>query len=253
MKACLPFPSNKKTKHAIILINSDNLYSAIMDGIHLPKLFNDMLKFDDILIIANCKNSMDKIQAKLTEYKNITYSICNSKNMLAQTIKNTIAKIHGELVFIISSHGYARGNMNYINYAGSQIYDYEWNDYIQSPLNNDAECLVLVDACQSGTELNLNYKTTDLVNYSNENVGKNNIKNIICIGAVDDNQYDEDNISELGFGGGLSSAFIDYCYENKDKTKTIGNFFLFYQNRMKISGKQSILSFNNMDFLKKNN
>lgn len=250
MNAYNKFPADNTKKRAIIMVNSDNLVSATFDGIHLSKLFNDILHFDNINILANAQDSLDKIKAKTGEYKNITLTLCKTKSVLLSNL-SLLLNNDENIVFVMSSHGYAHGDTNYIKYMGELIYDYEWNKTIQTSLHENAHCLTLVDACQSGTELNLNYKTSDLITYSYENKNVNNTKKIICISSVSDTEYDEDNVSELGFGGGLTSAYIDYCYEHKNNIMTIHDFFIYYQNRMKKCGKHSLLSFNCVDFMKK--
>jgi len=245
-----PFPNNKNNNYGIILVNSFNLSSAINDGINLSILLNDVLNFDHVFIIVDNQASLNKISERLITYTNITSVYCENKNMLFTSIADIINKlIDGNIIICISSHGYANGDVNYIIYNNEHIYDYELNFTILNKMSHNINCIVLVDACQSGTEFNLNYKTTDLINYSTENKCQFT-HNIICISAVSDYQYDEDDISDMGYDGGLTSAFIDYYKENDITNCTIGGFYLYYSNRISTQNVQSTLSFNNIDFIK---
>ncbi len=155
-----------------------------------------------------------------------------------------------DLVITISSHGYASGNNNYIVYNGQKIIDYELNKMIVPNIKDNVNCLVLIDTCQSGSMIKLSYQTLDLIKHSIQN--NNNIiykSNIVSISATLNNQYDMDDISYFGFGGGLTSAYIDYIIDKKNEFLSIKDFFNYYNNRVKAHRVQAMLSFNNLDFL----
>jgi hypothetical protein len=245
------FPNPNKSKYTIVVVNnSDVLPSAICDGQHLATLFNEVIKMTHIYIVVDSMLGMKKISDSLKRYSNISYLYLPTKMDALSTITIIVGSLYEcDLIITISSHGYANGDINYINYNGSTIYDYEINRAVLAKMQKSVNCFVLIDACQSGTGLNLNYKTIDLITYSAENPSSDN-HNIVCISAVSDYQYDEDDISDLGFDGGLTAAFIDYNMENVDAYTSIGGFYKYYNDKMKKCGRQPILSFNNIDFMK---
>ena len=244
------FPEINKNKYGIILINSFNLPSAIFDAKHLIDLYENTIKLNHIFVYVDNNDNLNKIKNNDSKkkYDNITFCYANNKNNLITNLTALFNTFNVcDLIFSISSHGYANNDKNYIIYNGEHVFDYEFNTLIKN-INHSVNCLVLIDACQSGTEMNLNYKTTDLLHISNENIS-NNTNNIVSISAVSDSQFDMDDISDLGYGGGLTSAFIDYYLEKIDEHLCIGGFYKYYNKRSLGHHTQSILSFNNKSFL----
>jgi len=80
------------------------------------------------------------------------------------------------------------------------------------------EIIVLADMCQSGCFLGFSRISV------NSTVSKNAI---YCITACDVNEMDQDDISDMGFDGGLTSDFIDYLKLNNN----ILEIFEFYKFR----------------------
>jgi hypothetical protein len=240
---------------AVVLINSANLISATNDAKNLPKLYVDKLNFSHVYMLFDNDSTLNQTKSTLTSYTNITYAAPQSKNDLLlilldilNNLENTYCVLH------ISSHGYCSGfDNNYLIWNTNVLTDIEINTTFTTALNSKANTflVVLADACQTGTICNLNYKTLDLINYESENNTAQNT-NIICISAVSDQQYDPDDISDLGFDGGLTSGLIDYFYELYDNKPTIGDFFKYYTNRIGPLGLNSILSFNLKSFIEKN-
>jgi hypothetical protein len=246
-----PFPEPNKPLYLILLVNSYNLVSSTFDGMHLSTLFNDKLNATHIYILCDNVNSEKKMMANLTKYNNITVIHCDKNIDVLNNLTNLITKLENcDLCITISSHGYAQQDHNYIIFNNTKINDYEFNKSIVADMKPTVNCLILIDACQSGTEINLNYQTCDieLKKYTPENKS-DNINNVVSISAVTDSQYSEDDISDLGFDGALCSAFIDYYYEHIDKMPCIGGFYQYYSKRLANAKKQSILSFNNIHFL----
>lgn len=143
----------------------------------------------------------------------------------------------------MSSHGYANNDKNYIMWNDNKITDQQFNDVLSNNMLKTLHCLSLIDTCQSGTMLNLNYQTKDFILYKSENLS-NSVLDIVCIGAVDDNEYDQDDISCFGYGGGLTSSFVDFIHINSFDVKSIKIFFIYYKNRISSLNHHPILSVN---------
>jgi len=230
-------------KEAIIIINSSNLYSSICDAVNLIRIYNNYFEMENVYIICNNIGSKNLIENKMKDYigkLNGKVHVNNTDNLLNELSK-VIKSVNNNFILSLSSHGYANGDKNYINWNGATIIDQQLHDTLSIVMNGNLQCLALIDTCQSGTMLNLNYQTKDLVEYKPENLS-NSILNIICIGAVDDNEYDQDDISDYGYGGGLSSSFIDFISE--EIGRTISQFFIYYKNRILTVGHHPILSIN---------
>jgi hypothetical protein len=225
----------------------------MLDGINLVKTYTNKLNIKNIYVLVDTKESLQFIKNKvnianpnlLIEFIYVFIDIINH-------LQTLISKINNNFILNISSHGYCTGNShNYINFNGKIINDCDFHDCLNNNLTINIFCLIFVDTCQSGSMFNLNYKTKNLSNYSIENMSDSTL-NIYCIGAVDDNEYDQDDLSEFGYGGGLTCALIDYFYEYKtfdDNLIDIKDFFLYYKNRIHKSGKHPTLSFNNLSFI----
>jgi hypothetical protein len=230
-------------KEAIIIINSSDLYSSICDAVNLIHLYNNYFTMDNVYIITNNIGSKNLIENKMKDYVgklNGKIHVNNADNLI-NALSEVIKSVKNNFILSLSSHGYANGDRNYINWNGSTIMDQQFHDTISSTMNSNLQCLALIDTCQSGTMLNLNYQTKDLVSYMPENLSDSTL-NIICIGAVGDNEYDQDDISDFGYGGGLSSSIIDFVAEGIGRT--ISEFFIYYKNRILTVGHHPILSVN---------
>jgi hypothetical protein len=236
---------------AIIILNTYNLCSSISDGINLIRLYNEKFEIKNIDIITDNQHVLFLLEKKIKFYRNMNIRIqCASANNFISIFSSVIKSMTENFIINISSHGYCKeDDHNYIIFNGTIINDYDFNNILTNNMNSELYCLALIDACQSGTMFNLNYKTKNLIDYSIENMSDSQL-NIICIGAVDVQEYDMDDISELGFGGGLTSAFLDYYYEKKEVNPLdIKKFFLYYKNRINDLEKHPVLSFNNLSFL----
>lgn len=232
-------------KDFVIVVNSENLYSSICDAINLIHLFCE--KFCDlsnIFVITNCEKTTNMIQTQVnTKFKTLIRSNVEyiSSSNLIKSLEQTIKSINNNFMLCLSSHGYANGDKNYINWCHTKITDQHFHDVLTNNMKKELYCLSLIDTCKSGTMLNLNYKTKDLIKYEPENLSDSTL-NIVCIGAVDDNEYDQDDLSDFGYGGGLTSAFIDFMHGNEQKT--IKNFFIYYKHRTAPVGVNPVLSVN---------
>lgn len=232
-------------KDFIIVINSANLYSSICDAVNLIHLYSEKFVPRNIFVVINNANTTSIIEKKVNEKVHVTSDVkyitsCNLVDDLALVIKS----ISNNFILCLSSHGYANGDKNYIIWNGRKITDQQFHDVLTNNMLKTLHCLSLIDTCQSGTMLNLNYQTKDLISYRPENLS-DSVLNIVCIGAVDDNEYDQDDISDFGYGGGLTSSLIDFMHSDTSSTKTIKTFFLYYKNRISVLSHHPVLSMNN--------
>jgi hypothetical protein len=236
------FPDQKRKKFAIIIINNNQLPSATADEKHLSTLFKNYLLFEDIYVLIN--------KSDIPLDKDIKCTVCSTGSSLIENLLKTIKSIEGEadLIITLSSHGYANGNYNYFYFNGMKIDDVLFHSTIVDSLSLNVRCLILIDTCQSGTMMNLPYNTNIPLSID----GQHDLykhKMVACISATNDYQGDQDDISDLGFDGGLTASFIDYQILNtKDKSKSIINFFNYHLNRVKLVGVNPNLSFDDPNF-----
>ena len=226
---------------AIIIINSYDLYSSILDGVHLIRLYNDYFNMNKITIVVDNSNVIDKIKEKCHDSVNFVVH-----NNLLEIFGEILCNTNYNFILSLSSHGYANGDKNYIFWNRKKTYDYELKNCIDQNMKSNLNCFIIVDTCQSGTMFNLNYQTKDLITFKPENLSQCAL-NIICVGAVDDTEYNQDDLSDFGYGGGLSSSFIDFISEKIGDN--IRDFFIYHKNRVGQIGKHPVLSFNDKNLL----
>jgi hypothetical protein len=267
-KSLFPNPKNKKI--AIIILNIANLPSAISDGKHLATLFESYLKFDHLYIFIN--QSDPSLEREWSLKSNLTYTVCDTSTILIEYVSKTLKSIddNADVIITLSSHGYANGSHNYFYFNNNlkscletesnngMIDDIQLHCVILNNLSSTVRCLILIDTCQSGTMMNLPYSTLQINNLlgyletsSNSNLEDHlettSNKMVVCISATNDYQGDSDDISDLGFDGGLSASFIDY-FDKEDTSKTIIDFYNYHCQRVNPTGIQPVLSYNQKDF-----
>jgi len=265
LRASTVFPDPRRTRVVVLVINPDNLPSARADAAHLSKLFNAYLHFDAIHILLNTNAANKELEEELnkTEMGHLTVcecptvtDVCYRLTQIAQQISDS--QLETDLLVEFSSHGFCSpsisgGFRNYILWSGQPLWDTNVHAALVPHLTAMTHCLVLVDACSCGEFLVLSMQTTDLVHYCAESEHPDTNEQhmgIVCVSAVSDNQSDMNNISDEGWGGGLSCALIDYHAERIDLDKpSIAGFYRYYQTRIRSSGNTSILSFNDILFL----
>lgn len=235
---------------AIIIINSNNLYSSIRDAFNLVHLYNDNFAMTLVNIIVDNQSIIKQIMDKISMYK-IRIQFYVSTDLL-EILGKTTKEMQNNFILSISSHGYASGNNNYIRWNGRIVSDQMLHDNLVTNMSPQLNCLCLIDTCQSGTMYNLNYQSKDLVTYQPENMS-NCSHNIACIGAVDDNEFDQDDISDFGYGGGLTCGFIDFVKGHGSADHSIKNFFLYYKQRVSAVSHHPVMSFNNLSFMSDSN
>jgi hypothetical protein len=249
-----PFPRPNKKLHVIMCINyTPDLPSTAQDGRHVTKLVTSWLHADHIHVIVSDKQLLTKYATEYTSLKNITFYNPNFKIDLLTTMTTIVTSLNDcDLLFTISSHGYAVGHNNYIKYGGATVTDMDLHKSIVCGLKSCVYTLACIDTCQSGTMLKLSHQIRTPNDLQSHKVqGCNNVMeeplNIVCISAVLDEQMDGDDISDEGFDGGLTAGVIDY-YESLGN-KTIGGLYTYYANRITPTGNSSILSYTNTHFV----
>lgn len=252
------FPDAGRKRVAILVINPDGLPSAQADATHLSRLFNMYLHFDDIHVLMSTNAANKALEEEIDRMNAGHLTVCECLtpqdvcHMLTHTVKSLASNaLPTDIVVEFSSHGYFTGTRNYLLWHGQLLWDTAAHDAIVPFLPESIRCLVLVDACACGEFMVLSYQTTDLVHYKNESKHPDfQHPNVVCISAVSNQQFDMDDISDLGFGGGLSCAWIDYHIEHIDGDRpSIGGFHRYYQARIRPTNNVSILSFNDSSFL----
>ena len=128
----------------------------------------------------------------------------------------------------------------YIHWGGQIFVDHEIRNCLFNSCHFPVTFFCLMDCCSSGTMLDLplveNYPQKT---WRTENSWKisNDIK-IVNISACSDNQYDMDDISDEGYGGGLLSAWFDSFRTPLKWNERIENI----RNRLKLLNQTFTLS-----------
>jgi hypothetical protein len=227
--------------------NINDLESVIYDLIHMTYACKEKLNITNILIITDddtkFKNAylhesirlLNKKSIKclidLENIKIINISHHNFTSLLYDTINNITDK---QILLSISCHGYTSShNPNnktesdnkdeYICINNQRILDDDLFNSVNIP-NKQIFCLI--DTCSSGTMLDLPY-VYDI--QQNTSYMENNLickPEIFTLSACKDTEYDSDSFSNIyGYGGGLTSVFLDYiCTNKKINIFTLINF-----------------------------
>jgi hypothetical protein len=174
----MSFPSDDNNSLAMIIINDNyGLTSTLYDAQHLS-LICYLLGFKQIIVVSNDPN---------TKILFGTLELISLDQALSTYIKN------GMDILIVMSMD--------INVGREYVADIK-----EHTTGVNSRILILLDMCQSGGYMSLPYTTTSHVAITKiiDTLG------IVTISPVNSYEFDSDNISELGFGGGLSDSFIDY-------------------------------------------
>lgn len=138
-----------------------------------------------------------------------------------------------DLLVTISSHGWRRNGRDYINFRGKIVYDVDIQKWFKPLLKSSVRCLVLADTCHSGTMCEFTPSKLPIPKHIN----------VVCISACDDDEYDRDDISDLyGFGGGLTTSFIDFV-SLKSGSYDVCLLYKYVKNRMLKGSSTSVISY----------
>lgn len=267
-----PFPDPRRYCVAMLVINTAGLPSAEFDAENLARLFGAYLRFNELWVIfdnasANAKHKSNIEAMGKQSQTAVRLSSASSAHELLATITAWVEPLSPEVDFVLelSSHGFydSRWKRNFIVWGSTTIYDNMFHKAMVDALHPMARCLCLIDSCASGTFMVLNYQSLDAQTYLPEShVLDQQHPNVVCISAVENNQSDLDDLCDLKdpkigcWGGGLSCGYIDYVVQNHENQAkgieplaSIGGFFHHYRNRIAITGRSPVLSFNDLHFL----
>ncbi len=251
-----PFPHPNKHNVAILLINSSGLASAEFDAVHLTKLCDDYQRYENLYILVDSPDAMQRVQSQTTYHHNTEYSLCNTADKLLNKldeIATLVIKDESCVLFAISSHGYCHSSHCFISWQGQQLNAMDFHVAFLSRIPEAAWCVSLVDACACGSLLSLNFESMNPESNTWQiatSLHDDSHPNLVCIAAVDNQESDMDDISEIGFDGGLTASWIDYHLDelNQQRTPMIGEFFTYYRNRVKAEGVHPVISTNTRSF-----
>lgn len=239
--------------YLISLANVHGLYSAYRDAINITKIMNEnnVDQKNMFTIIAGARG------LDTTKCIGNVFNI-NSKNELINTINNVKETINKDdnpknILIVLSSHGYqcnvdssrseSDGMTEYIVIDSDIVIDDEISELFLRGYKNDVTIFSLVDTCHSGTMMDLPFKIIDGKKIvENKNVFQHDI---FCISSCADNQMSSDDISNMGFGGGLICAFIDELLENRTNIYDEVKFVELHDRiakRLSCFGQNSIFS-----------
>lgn len=142
-------------------------------------------------------------------------------NLNVNNLKKCIAKVndHSTVMTLISGHGYQMkdrsgdeldGMDEYIKTSNSIILDDDLRNIFILSLSKkqNIKFIGLIDTCHSGTMFDLDFRYTKGSWFKDTNRDLISI-NAISIGACLDNQLDNCDIGNIGFGGALTVHLID--------------------------------------------
>lgn len=210
-----------------LIISQNAMKSADLDAIHLnhflPK-WSESLHFPlEVTLILNqpLKKKIDGVNIiiapSLTELKKIISNWSQQQFLNDKTpVKLKWFSYHGHGFTGIrgpsdSDYRESDNSHEYIRWGNEVFVDHEIRNCLFNSCSFPVSFLCLMDCCSSGTMLDLplveNYTQKT---WTTENTWKitNDVK-IVSLSACSDNQYDMDDLSDEGYGGGLLSAWFD--------------------------------------------
>lgn len=210
-----------------LIISQNAMKSADLDAIHLnhflPKWSESLHLPLEVTLILNqpLKKKIDGVNIiiapSLTELKKVISNWSQQQFLSDKTpVKLKWFSYHGHGFTGIrgpsgSDYRESDNSHEYIRWGNEVFVDHEIRDCLFNPCAFPVSFLCLMDCCSSGTMLDLplveNYTQKT---WTTENTWKitNDVK-IVSLSACADNQYDMDDLSDEGYGGGLLSAWFD--------------------------------------------
>lgn len=245
----------------LILCNSTNLYSAYCDAVNLYRQFSKLnVPTSNFRIGFSVQSDKTKFIKKFPECISVVFDMSNLTN-LGNTIRQFCSLSFNCLFLFLSSHGYSGktesktklfktesdGVNEYIVVNGNAWIDDDiHNCVVNIPLSLNKNVFALIDTCSSGTMLDLPW-TFDGKVWKQENNNNSNSKNSMVqafsISACLDNQSSMDDISSFGYGGGLTSAFLDWLStSNVSANVNVIDLFNQISSRLKLLKQTAVLS-----------
>lgn len=178
------------------------------------------------------------IIAKLRDEKLDLYASRNLDELKVTLAKHAETKKETDIIVAISSHGYREAHIiDYIKFGGKAYMDTTIESWFEPLKSNQLiKCLILVDTCHSAHMCKFPYSGPDLPKEAH----------ICSISACADQQSDMDDISSnFGFGGGLTSAVMDYLDTssrlNGSESFSINDLFIKCNERLLKAGVHPML------------
>lgn len=183
---------------------------------HISNLDKDKYSIQHHYILTNQTLSNDNRNKFLhpnIDFQLITSFIPQINNILENIPKNSC------LILYISGHGYQMidksgdeiDNMDeYIRVNNGIIIDDQIKLEIIDKIDNTIQVIAICDTCHSGSMFDLDYQWCSRTNKWILDTKRQLLdKNIISIGACKDNQLENCDIGNIGYGGALTVHLID--------------------------------------------
>lgn len=200
------FPARAKVAvvHVALQANGDSSYR---DASHIVQYSSRLWGSNAEFTVITDKKNLSIPNARVLV-------VSGSKQLLTELGKTVMDKsITHDILFILSSHGYSNGAQQSFRCNGQSVTDSDLGRALFEHMNANCSSFFLLDACHSGTLLDLKYHTredgksvatTSALTFGGENVA-------IAIGACSDSELSEEGISDFGgWGGGLVAEFFDF-------------------------------------------
>ena len=185
--------------------------SCINDLIYTANYLEDYVKEINILTTSN----LDDL--KISKFPKKSNFYIFDKETLIDLLKNI--SDNSTIFVLISGHGYQKkdlsndeidGKDEYIRSKKSIILDDDLRDIFIVPLKekNNINFIGMIDTCHSGSMFDLDYSFNGnewIIDTKRELLNVN----AISIGACKDNQLDNCDVGNIGFGGSLTVHMID--------------------------------------------
>jgi hypothetical protein len=198
------FPRQNSKKYSIVICGTSGLKSAIRDGHSLSTVMSER-GFETILAIdSESSNSIRTIEGVTKEIERIK-------------------KIGGDIdLFIsISAHGYTSGRgSNYFYFGGKKVGRQIMRPWFNGLKYPNAQVLVLIDTCHSENMVGFQRREpipSTATNGSGSS-GGGGIHGLALAGCRQHQSLSEDTSDRFGYGGGLTSAFLDALGDSKEVT-----------------------------------
>ena len=204
---------------------------------HIYNLNKSKYNSNNLYIYSN--NNLSHFKDKFPQ-KNISFFIIDNILLQVTEIIKLIPK-NSTLIIFISGHGYQMidksgdeiDNLDeYVRVNNGILLDDQIKLEIIDKIDNTIEVIAICDTCHSGSMFDLDYKWSNNQWIRDTNRKLLN-KNVISIGACQDNQMENCDIGNIGYGGALTVHLIDNNYIEL-LLENICNFNIIYNNLCKI-------------------
>ena len=194
------FPRTNSIKTCICIAGTQGLISAKRDAVSIGTVMS-RLGFDILVVIDN-QRDMLWIKERLPRAK-FTSSINDVMTELNQISESSQPN---DVFISISAHGYVSGKANnYFIFNGSKINRQLMRKWYTNLEYDRYKVITLIDTCHS----------ENMVGYQNNYNFEHMSNNIAIAGCSQRQSLMEDISDEFGYGGGLTSAFLDAIGQNQ--------------------------------------